>query len=49
MNSDFDDLEKAGELFKWARTAEEAVKVREMQREFNSKVEFVKIVALKKK
>ena len=47
--SDFDDLEKAGELFKWARTADEAKKVRQMQKEFNAKVESVKFAALKKK
>ena len=46
--SDFDDLEKAGELFKWARTADEAKKVRQMQKDFNAKVESVKFVALKK-
>ena len=48
-SSDFDDLEKAGELFKWARTADEALKVRDMQKEFNAKVELVKFAALKKK
>ena len=48
-SSDFDDLEKAGELFKWARTSEEALKVRDMQKEFNAKVELVKFAALKKK
>ena len=48
-SSDFDDLEKAGELFKWARTAEEAKKVRQMQKDFNYKVETVKYAALLKK
>ena len=49
MSTDFDDLDTAGDLFKWARTADEALKVRKMQKEFNAKVELVKFSALRKK